>query len=86
MSTDKKQLLKFFSNQLLIVLSVLSILTSIYFLLHIEKELAYGTIGAIVGILLATISARYAEKTRDKILVGLSIAASFYFQFSVLTP
>lgn len=86
MSNDKKQLLKFFSNQLLIVLSVLSILTSIYFLLHLEKKLAYGTIGAIFGIFLATISARYAEKTRDKIIVGLSIAVSFYAQFYVLTP
>ncbi|GFM76594.1 hypothetical protein PSCICM_24130 [Pseudomonas cichorii] len=85
MNNDLKELLKRLADRALIILSVLSILTSIYLLIHLEKKLAYGTVGAIVGIFLSAISARHVHKNRDRLIVGLSIATSFYFQYWALT-
>jgi len=84
MNKDLSQLAKFFSNQALGVLLILSVFACFEIYKRAELSLALGSIGAIVGIFICALSARVAKRNWDKALVIIGILVSFGFQFASL--
>jgi len=75
---------RFLSNNLLIILGVLSISCCIEIYRRAELGVAVGSIGAILGIFLSTVSARSADSLLDKTLVVLGLCVSFIPQYFAL--
>jgi succinate-acetate transporter protein len=84
MDKDSDQLTRFFSNKALFILGVFSLLSCIVIAKYADRAQALGSIGAILGIFLCTLSARSAKSFWDSALVFTSLAVTFLFQFAAL--
>lgn len=80
MGSDSNQIVKFFGNQALVVLFILSAACAGLFAMHVRADISPGSIGAVIGIFLCVLSARTAESKLDKLLVAAGIIVTFLFQ------